>query len=141
MATWKTPKTDWYGATVDGEYTGDRFNATDYNRIKNNIDYLHDLAVALFDDFSITDMGNDKTYSDYFYADEINTMWTNVKTINSNSVKQSYPSIRTYAENGTTMTYDELNIIESAILDLYERLNKINSYRTFVWNFGIKGGL
>ena len=39
---WKTPKTDWYGVTnpSDGVYTGDRFNAVDFNRIKNNLTYL-----------------------------------------------------------------------------------------------------
>lgn len=33
---WTTPKTDWYGVTnpSDGVYTGDRFNAVDFNRIQ-----------------------------------------------------------------------------------------------------------
>lgn len=25
--SWSTPKTDWNGETVDGVYTGDRFNS------------------------------------------------------------------------------------------------------------------
>ena len=35
---WTTPKTDWYGVTnpSDGVYTGDRFNAVDFNRIITN---------------------------------------------------------------------------------------------------------
>jgi len=38
MAEWITPKTDWYGERdEEGVYSGDRFNATDFNRIKNNI--------------------------------------------------------------------------------------------------------
>ena len=40
---WTTPKTDWYGTTdADGVYIGDRFNAADFNRIKNNLDFLRD---------------------------------------------------------------------------------------------------
>lgn len=42
--SWSTPKTDWNGETVDGVYTGDRFNAVDFNRIKNNLEYLRELA-------------------------------------------------------------------------------------------------
>ena len=36
--SWSTPKTDWNGETVDGVYPGDRFNAVDFNRIKNNLE-------------------------------------------------------------------------------------------------------
>ena len=34
---WTTPKTDWYGVTnpSDGVYTGDRFNAVDFNRFSS----------------------------------------------------------------------------------------------------------
>ena len=45
---WITPKTDWYGEVVDGVYVGDRFNASDYNRIKNNLSYLRELAVQMY---------------------------------------------------------------------------------------------
>ena len=46
---WTTPKTDWYGVTnpSDGVYTGDRFNAVDFNRIKNNLTYLRELALKM----------------------------------------------------------------------------------------------
>ncbi len=36
--SWSTPKTDWNGETVDGVYTGDRFNAAIldlYDRLTN----------------------------------------------------------------------------------------------------------
>ena len=38
---WQTPKTDWYGKVIEGVYVGDRFNAVDYNRIKNNLIYIY----------------------------------------------------------------------------------------------------
>ena len=49
---WTTPKTDWYGVTnpSDGVYTGDRFNAVDFNRIKNNLTYLRELALKMYDE-------------------------------------------------------------------------------------------
>ena len=77
---WKTPKTDWHGSTnSEGVYTGDRFNASDFNRIKNNLEFLRELAITMYDDFVINNLGNDRTPKDYFYADEINRLFgTNI---------------------------------------------------------------
>ena len=72
--SWSTPKTDWNGETVDGVYTGDRFNAVDFNRIKNNLEYLRELAIKMYNEFAIQSVGSDKTVKDYFYADEINAL-------------------------------------------------------------------
>jgi hypothetical protein len=72
---WETPKTDWHGSTdSDGVYAGDRFNATDFNRIKNNLDYLRELALKMYKKFSIVSLGANRTPVDYFYADEINQL-------------------------------------------------------------------
>lgn len=139
---WITPKTDWYGEVVDGVYVGDRFNASDYNRIKNNLSYLRELAVQMYKEFSIHSIGADKTAKDFFYADEINNMEQNLNTINSNSLKRSYGVAPTFTDNGNTMTFAELNRLEGAILDLYDRLtNESEGRRTLQWNFGMKGGL
>lgn len=140
---WETPKTDWYGSTdSEGVYTGDRFNATDFNRIKNNLNYLRDLAITLYTEFSLVNLGNDRTPKDYFYADEINQLEENLKTLNSNTLQRAYGTAPTYNENGLTMDYTELNRLESAILDLYNRLtNESEGRRMFTWNFGMKGGL
>lgn len=140
--TWQTPKTDWSGEVVDGVYVGDRFNAVDFNRIKNNLEYLRELAVKMYEEFTIQSLGNDRTPKDYFYADEINKLEANLTTINSKSLKRSYGSAPTYVDNGNTMDFKELNRLESAILDLYERLtNEYEGRRMFTWNFGMKGGL
>ena len=139
---WITPKTDWYGEVVDGVYVGDRFNASDYNRIKNNLEYLRELAIKMYDEFAIQSVVSDKTVKDYFYADEINKMEQNLNTINSNSLKRSYGVAPTFTDNGNTMTFAELNRLEGAILDLYDRLtNESEGRRTLQWNFGMKGGL
>ena len=139
--SWSTPKTDCNGETVDGVYTGDRFNAVDFNRIKNNLDCLRELAVKMYDEFSIQSLGNDRTEKDYFYADEINKLENNFVTINNKTLKGSYGTAPTYADNERTMDFKELNRLESAILDLYDKLtNKYNGRRMFTWNFGMKGG-
>lgn len=141
-AIWQTPKTDWAGATSStGEYVGDRFNAADFNRIKNNLDYLRELAVQLYDEFTITSLGDDRTPADYFYADEINQLESNLNTINASTLKRPYGTAPTYVANGNTMDFAELNRLESAILDLYDRLsNESEGRRMFTWNFGMKGG-
>lgn len=138
---WSTPKTDWNGETVDGVYIGDRFNAVDFNRIKNNLEYLRELAIKMYEEFSIQSLGSDRTPKDFFYADEINALEDNLKTINNNSLKRSYGNVPVYVDNGNTMDFKELNRLESAILDLYEKLtNEYEGRRMFTWNFGMKGG-
>lgn len=140
---WQTPKTDWHGATSsDGVYTGDYFNADDFNRIKNNLAYLREMAVKLYPSFDIVSLGDDRNPTDYFYADEINQLEDNFTTINSNTLKGSYGTPPIYNANGNTMNFSELNRLESAMLDLYNRLkNESEGRRMFTWNFGMKGGL
>lgn len=139
---WTTPKTDWHGAIdSEGVYSGDRFNAVDFNRIKNNLAYLRELAITLYDEFTIGSLGADRTTGDYFYADEINQLEANLNTINANTLKRQYGSAPVYVANGNTMDFIELNRLESAILDLYNRLtNESEGRRMFTWNFGMKGG-
>lgn len=138
---WSTPKTDWYGYTnATGDYTGDRFNANDFNRIKNNLSYLRDLAVELYPSFSINNLGSDRVYSDFGpYADEINDLEENLVTINTNTLNRDYGEAPyTYAENGYTMDFNELNRLESAILDLYDRLqNQYNGRRMLTFKLGV----
>lgn len=139
---WETPKTNWYGATdADGNYVGDRFNAVDFNRIKNNLAYLRELSIKLYEEFSIVSLGADRTPANYFYADEINQLEENLNTINANTLQRSYGTPPVYVDNGNTPDFDELNRLESAILDLYDRLtNEFEGRRMFTWNFGMKGG-
>ena len=107
---WQTPKTDWHGTLdADGHYIGDRFNATDFNRIKNNLQYLRDLAIKMYKKFSIVSLGADRTPKDYFYADEINQLEENLMTINNNTLKRAYGDSPIYTDNGNTMTFTELN--------------------------------
>jgi len=130
---WETPKKDWD--------TEDRFNAADFNRIKNNLDYLRELAITMYEEFTIASLGTDRTAKDYFYADEINQLEKNLETVNNSTIQRTYGTPPIYSDNGNTMDYVELNRLESAILDLYDRMsNESSGRRMFTWNFGFKGG-
>lgn len=131
---WITPKTNWL--------KNDYFNAEDFNRIKNNLIYLRELAIKLYKEFEIQQISEDKTYKDYFYADEINLLENNLEKINQNTLNIIYGKKTIYMDNGNTMTYIELNRIESAIFDLYDKLsNQINGRRNLKFNLGKRGGL
>ena len=96
----------------------------------------------MYKEFTIHSLGSDRTPKDYFYADEINKLEANLVTINNNSLKRSYGTAPTYVDNGNTMYFRELTRLESAILDLYQKLtNQSEGRRTLRWNFGMKGGL
>lgn len=117
VTLWKPPKTDW-------KYT-DRFNFVDYNRIKNNLIYLHNRAVELWRDFSIEDMGADiEVYTAGWDVDIFNLFERNLETINQNIFKKDYGYSQTFFENGPFIKYNELNRIESAMLSMKDILDR-----------------
>ena len=120
---WKQPKTDWEGKSdSEGKYTGDYFNAEDYNRIKGNIEILRDLAWDLYLRFGMQDMGSDKKVGDYLYADEINAMEENLDAICRNTIPDLAGKKKNYYENTAMIDFAELNRIESCCLELYKNL-------------------
>ncbi len=139
---WATPKTDWKASFApDGSYAGDWFNASDFNRIKNNVQYLYELALTMYEPFSIVPMGADRTVSDYIYADEMKQIEENLVTITEYAPISYYIIMRSYTENGPFPTFSELNYLENWTLAMYNQLiNEYNGRRNFEWNFGDKGG-
>ncbi len=128
---WKQPKTDWAGKSdADGNYTGDYFNASDYNRIKNNIAAISMLAYTLYPTFAMQSMGVDKKTGDYLYADEINVLEANLETICSKTIPKLAGKKKKNYENTATIDFTELNRIEKCCLDLYNNLtNQSNGGR------------
>ena len=111
VTQWHTPKVNWRPT--------DPVNYTDYNRIKNNLEYLHERACALFKLFEIKDMGEDKAgYQDYTYADEWNLFEENLDTINQNIFTRDYGERQYFFDNNPFIMWDELNRIENAILEM-----------------------
>lgn len=107
--TWIEPKTDW-SAT-------DRFNIEDYNRIKNNLEYLHEKAVELYLYFGIYSMNDiEDGYKAYWNADDFNAFERNLDLINQNIYTQDFGASQTFYPNGIFIGADELNRIESATI-------------------------
>ena len=117
VSLWHTPKTNWKPT--------DRFNYVDYNRIKNNLVYLHELAESLYSQFSIIDMGEDiDTYAGYFTAQQFNNFESNLDTINKNIFTQDFGVSQRFFDNGVFIQWNELNRIESAILQMNDLLER-----------------
>lgn len=110
MAVWQEPKTNWSGASDEF------FNVQpDYQRIKGNIEYLHELALNMFPHFSIYELEN-VTYKSIPYVDFFNNIVYDIDLIANKSIKPSgYQVMRTYSENMSIWSYIDLNIIESNI--------------------------
>lgn len=120
--SWEIPKTDW---TAE-----DRFDAPNYNRIKNNLNFLHDMAQTLYKEFNIEDMGLDKDYSSFYYADEINRLADNLEVINSNTYPLNIGEKTVYVQNQAFIGYIDLNRVESATLRIYTLLQEQKANKT-----------
>lgn len=121
---WETPKTDWSAQYSDtGLFIGDFFNIGDYNRIKNNLLYLRELATQLMHGVPKIVVGEDKeSYEEYFYADEINLIEDALEIIDNFIDWVDFGDKQVFYDNGRFIDADELNRIESAELKLYDLL-------------------
>lgn len=116
---WQEPKTDWTGQ--------DAFGYKDYNRIKNNLNYLHEQVCEEWRDFIIEDMGEDLIAPEdvgidspperFMYdAMRFNAFEANVDTINQHMLTKDYGFRQTFYYNGAFPKPEEFNRIESATL-------------------------
>lgn len=119
---WTEPKTDWVA--------GDYFNISDYNRIKNNIAYLRELALTVYTNFPFEDMGVDKTsYSQYPYADEFNALENNLESLRQNTFLFDDSEAKQWYENQRTPNYEDFNRLERACLLFKEGLESQKSMK------------
>lgn len=108
---WIEPKINWN--------KNDKFNIQDYNRIRGNLLFLSEKANELYPEFFVSEMGSEKTsYADFFYADEFNAFEENIDIINENIFTENYGIKKRFFDNGEFIKFDELNRIESAILNM-----------------------
>ena len=130
---WQTPKTDWQES--------DFFNVEDYNRIKGNLNEIRAQAVILWPEFSLEDMGADKTYEDYsFYADEINRFETNVGRICAGTYRFAVGNQKTFYDNQPFIDWQELNRIEEACRLIYSNIQSSLNGRKIL-AFTLNGGV
>lgn len=116
---WQEPKTNW---TSD-----DALGYKDYNRIKNNLIYLHDQVREEWGYFEIEDMGDDLIAPEevginspperFMYdAMRFNAFEANVDKINQQMLKEDYGFRQTFYYNGAFPKPEEFNRIEGAAL-------------------------
>lgn len=106
--TWLQPKTDW---TKD-----DFFNASDYNRIVGNVLYLEELSTTAIGTLDFYNMTEQKYNLEMLYADEMNKIKQNVELLN---VYNFQTTLKVCSDNGTFLTYADLNKLEALISMLY----------------------
>ena len=146
---WQTPKTDWkaeYDAA--GLFVGDFFNVTDYNRIKNNLLYLRELAAEFLEDVPVIVVGIDKHLpsnanpdfdNDHFFADEFNLIEDALEALDNAIPFADYGDKQIFTDNGKFIDYAELNRIESASLDMYNLLaSSIAGRRRLAFRLGAR---
>ena len=116
---WQTPKTNWQ--------TTDKFNYWDFNRIKNNLTIIYDMARTVFNvSDPIDDMGSDlSSYGTVYDYTKFNAIENNLDTVNTHSYNIDIGSKQTFYANGAFIVARELNRIESVLLDFYGRLKGV----------------
>lgn len=129
---WTKPKIDWELSS--------RFDMRDYNRIKNNLDYLKELFLTLFPSIIWQSMGVDKGYMDYPYADDINKFEDNLDTLNKSFINLGIGDKKTFYENQPFIDFIELNRIEKGIQMLYKQLYGSSQSRPML-RFTLNGGI
>ena len=132
---WTEPKIDWK--------ITDRFNIYDFNRIKNNIEYLHNEAQYLYENFEISDMGrNIESFESYWQVNYFNAFEENIEVINNVIFTQDYGKMQRFFENGPFIKWDELNRIETACLSMKDILERHkNGLRRLSFRFGSMKGV
>lgn len=119
---WIDPKTNWgVKYSESGQYIGDYFCLHDYNRIKNNINYLRELAIKLYPHFNISEM-KILSFKDYFYADTINQLEVNIDTLVAKTFPFKIEQTKRYRSNEPFLLFSDLNRIEESLLYIYQHL-------------------
>ncbi|MBN3016956.1 hypothetical protein JXX18_14220 [Ruthenibacterium lactatiformans] len=122
---WTAPKTDWkvtYGP--DGEYTGDFFNVEDYDRIKQNIEYLREYAYFLYGGFTMRGMVA-VTVESYGYASTIDALDANLEAIAANTFRPpDMLPVKQWRGNQPPPGADDWNRIENTCLLLFEQFER-----------------
>lgn len=112
---WQTPKTDWSVHYDDkGNYTGDFFNASDFNRIGENLSYLADEAKSLQMSPSMPDIPT-LTYGDFGKASYINSLERGIDALlAAGVVNTGVPATKTWLANSAAPLYTDINRLESS---------------------------
>ena len=124
-----TPYTAWtIQYDSEGEYTGDFFNVEDYDRIKQNIEYLREYAYFLYGGFTLRGMVA-VTVESYGYASTIDALDANLEAIAANTFRPpDMLPVKQWRGNQPPPGADDWNRIENSCLLVFEHF-----VRLFAW--------
>lgn len=138
------PKTNWNAGTGVTPYNGDRFTYVDFNRIKNNILYLYNLATqiypinaqiaafiensedyregggdpSIYHYFYLYDGEEDRGLTDFVYADEVNYFEERLDFLKQTCGVTTQGTMQTHNDNGVFIHANQLNYLEKLTADL-----------------------
>lgn len=120
-----TPYTAWaIRYDSEGEYTGDFFNVEDYDRIKQNIEYLREYAYFLYGGFTLRGMVA-VTVESYGYASTIDALDANLEAIAANTFRPpDMMPVKQWRGNQPPPGADDWNRIENTCLLLFEQFER-----------------
>ena len=120
-----TPYTAWtIQYDSEGEYTGDFFNVEDYDRIKQNIEYLREYAYFLYGGFTLRGMAA-VTVESYGYASTIDALDANLEAIAANTFRPpDMLPVKQWRGNQPPPGDDDWNRIENTCLLLFEQFER-----------------
>lgn len=120
-----TPYTAWtIQYDSEGEYTGDFFNVEDYDRIKQNIEYLREYAYFLYGGFTLRGMAA-VTVESYGYASTIDALDANLEAIAANTFRPpDMMPVKQWRGNQPPPGADDWNRIENTCLLLFEQFER-----------------
>ena len=120
-----TPYTTWaIRYDSEGEYTGDFFNVEDYDRIKQNIEYLREYTYFLYGGFTMRSMV-DVTVESYGYASTIDALDANLEAIAANTFRPpDMLPVKQWRGNQPPPGPDDWNRIENTCLLLFEQFER-----------------
>lgn len=120
-----TPYTAWaIRYDSEGEYTGDFFNVEDYDRIKQNIEYLWEYAYFLYGGFTMRGMVA-VTVESYGYASTIDALDANLEAIAANTFRPpDMMPVKQWRGNQPPPGADDWNRIENTCLLLFEQFER-----------------
>ena len=120
-----TPYTAWaIRYDSEGEYTGDFFNIEDYDRIKQNIEYLREYAYFLYGGFTMQDMVA-VTVESYGYSSTIDALDANLEAIAANTFRPpDMLPVKQWRGNQPPPGPDDWNRIENTCLLLFEQFER-----------------
>jgi hypothetical protein len=120
---WILPKTDWYAKEDSSEpYEGDYFEAKDYQRIKNNLLCLKDIADTMWPPVPLPSIP-DVTVTDYAYSNMINALERSLDALANGTFNPGIDARKTWVDNAPGPKAQDLNRIEKSCLKIYETLN------------------